>query len=110
MLTPSRRHYVRQTFLACKCMHCFKQLQTEDIQFLEIGDNSYKKRGLTINKASYIPGFYSHSVIILSDRCQIQALSLSLYIDGVMPTILRNSSTNVVYDLKPTLSAMAFSV
>lgn len=70
----------------------------------------HTKRGFKINKASYIPGFYSHSVIILSDRCQIQALSLSLYIDGVMPTILRNSSTNVVYDLKPTLSAMAFSV
>lgn len=46
MLTPSRRHYVRQTFLACKCMHCFKQLQTEDIQFLEIGDNSYEKEAL----------------------------------------------------------------
>lgn len=37
-------------------------------------------------------------------------ISMSLYIEGVMPVTLRNIATNAEYDLKPTLSAIALSV
>lgn len=43
---PIARSYACPTFFICKCMHCIKKLQIEDIQFLEIGDNSYEKEAL----------------------------------------------------------------